>query len=98
MSLEKLHPWEKSVWQWRSGGLAVYEAGIVGLAGAFCASVIFTTQLSFRKAFSALFGLRSLGLLLVVWALQFGLMSGDTSLGLWALQSFKRASYRCSTM
>ncbi len=82
MSLEQLHPWEKSVGQWRSGGLAVYEAGIVGLAGTFCASVIFTTQLSFRKDLSALFDLRNVGLLLVVWALQFGLMSGKASLGL----------------
>ena len=77
MSLDKLHTWEKSIWQWRSGGLAVYDAGIVGLAGALCASMAFMSHLSLRKAMSALFNLRNVGLLLAVWALQLGLMSGD---------------------
>lgn len=77
MSSEKLHTWEKVVWQWRSGGLAVYDAGIVGLAGALCACMAFMCHLSFRKAASSLFDLRNVGLLLAVWAMQFGLMLGD---------------------
>ena len=79
MSLGKLHTWEDSVWQWRSGGLAVYEAGIVGLAGAFSACLTLMYQLSLRMALSALFDVRNIGLLLAVWALQFGLMAGDYS-------------------
>ena len=79
MSFDNLHKWESSIWQWRSGGLAVYEAGIVGLASAFCACISFAYHLSLRKALLAFFNLRNIGLFLTTWALQSGLMIGTDS-------------------
>ena len=97
MSLGKLHTWEDSVWQWRSGGLAVYEAGIVGLAGALSAWMSVIYHLSFRKGLLVLFDPRNLGILLLVWALQFGLMLGEYSQAL-AHDGLTRISCTYSTI
>ena len=76
MPEEKLFAWETAIWQWRSGGIAVYEAFIVGLAGIGCLALTLVYELSLFKAIYALFSLRHVGLLLAVWALQFALMEG----------------------
>ena len=73
---EKLYAWETVIWQWRSGGIAVYEAFIVGLAGIGCLALTLVYKLSLLKAIYALFSLRHIGLLLAVWALQLVLMEG----------------------
>ena len=43
---EKLYAWETVIWQWRSGGIAVYEAFIVGLAGIGCLALTLVYKLS----------------------------------------------------
>ena len=73
---EKLCAWETSIWQWRSGGIAVYEAFIVGLAGIGCLALTLVYKVSLFRAIYALFSLRHIGLLLAVWALQVALMEG----------------------
>ena len=75
---EKLYAWETVIWQWRSGGIAVYEAFIVGLAGIGCLALTLVYELSLLKAIYALFSLRHIGLLLAVWALQLALMEGTS--------------------
>ena len=76
MSAEKLHAWESSIRALRSGGMAAYEALIVGLASGLCLSMTFVYHLSLSKAILALFSFRTIGLFMAVWALQFGLMEG----------------------
>ena len=80
MSAEKLHAWESSIQAWRSGGMAAYEALIVGLAAGLCLSMTFVYQFSLSKDIPALFSFRNMGLFLAVWALQFGLMEGASLL------------------
>ena len=75
---EKLYAWETAIWQWRSGGIAVYEALIVGLAGIGCLTLTLLYELSLLKAIYGLFSLRHIGLLLAVWALQLALMEGTS--------------------
>ena len=70
--------------------MAVYEAGILGLAGAFCFFNTITYHLSLSKAILALFNSKTLGCFLAVWALQVGLMEGmcfiAVSPGLYSIQ------------
>ena len=74
----KLFAWETAIWQWRSGGIAVYEAFIVGLAGTGCLAMTLVCEVSVFKTIYALFSLRHIGLLLAVWALQVALMEGTS--------------------
>ena len=75
---EKLYAWETAIWQWRSGGVAVYEALIVGLAGIGCLALTLVYKLSLSKAIYALFSIRHIGLLLALWALQLALVEGTS--------------------
>ena len=75
---EKFYAWETNIWRWRSGGIAVYEGFIVGLAGIGCLAVTLVYNLSLLKAIYALFSLRHSGLLLAVWALQLALVEGTS--------------------